>query len=194
MRKKHHTITYHFCQERESQCVPVDIILCKGCDCFRYQPSSCASGLGILQSLLFLNKENDDIALHAVDKAHIDLRVSDFTAYIERNIYSRARHSVPTNITQTPEEFDGEIIDGIFALCRNHCEVKQIDELGMVVLLHGFCVKIVQYLWINYRLRQCLATRKSVTFQSHRLTVLSTCLQIKKLGGILLFEADVIRG
>jgi hypothetical protein len=155
MRKKYQKITHLFRQGRESQCVPVDITLGKGCDCFCYQLSSCVSGLGIFQSLVFLNKEND-IILHAVDKAHIGLRVSNFAAYIERNIYSRAGHSVPTNITKVLEEFDGEIIDGRFTLGRDHCKVKQIDELGMVVLLHGCCIKIVQYLWINYRLRQCL--------------------------------------
>lgn len=140
MKQKPQKITHLFCQGRESHCNSVAIDLSKSCNCSCYQLSLCMDGRSICQPPVFLNKESE-IVMIVVDEAHFGLGLSSFTAYMERNLHSRAHQPAQTNITEVLEEYSDEISDGSFTSCRGHRKLKHRNKLYVVLLMHGFGVK-----------------------------------------------------
>ena len=72
-------MTHLLRHRRESNPLPLLIILVKGCDCLCYKLSLCSDVVPMLQPLVLLDKERN-IILSAIDDTDIGLRVSFFAA------------------------------------------------------------------------------------------------------------------
>ena len=131
--------------------LPLCVVFIKSGDRFCYKLSLRTDWFQFLRAVVRLNNENDFV-LRAINNTDICLGMSVVTANKKGEVHSRARQSLPTNITQNLEQFDGKI-NGSFALIG---EIKQPDLFCITVLLHIVSIENRQQLFINHRLWQLL--------------------------------------